>query len=344
MGAFIRKHTVAILLIAVTAFFCLFVQGFASWNNFFNLLRQTATLGIVSAGMVLVIIVGHIDISVGSVVSLVSCVVAIMIVQMGYDPVVACLLGVCLATAIVTFNGAIVLATGMPSMLATLALSQVYQGLTYIVTNSTPISGLPAAMRMIGQGYLGPVPIPVIIMAVMLGVSSFILTRTYPGRYCYAVGSNPEAARLSGIPVGRTILMAFALCGVTVGVAAIVLCSRLFGGFPTAGSGLEMDVITAVVVGGVSFSGGKGKVSGVVQGVLLMGVLSNGLGVMGANTYTQLVCKGVVLVAVVGIDYLQQKNAGRVRTGVFAQLRDRRAARADENTGSGGSTVGALGA
>ena len=308
-----RNYTVAILLVALVAFFCVAAPGFASLTNMFNLLRQTATLGIVSAGMVFVVIAGHIDISVGSVISFISCAVAILIVRAGVNPVVASLIGIALGVVAMSLNGAIVLATGMPSMLATLAISQVYQGLAYIVTNSTPISGLPEAMRMVGQGYLGPVPIPVVIMTVVFAAAAFILNRTYPGRYFYAVGSNAEAARLSGIPVGRSTLLAFALCGVTVGIAAIVLLSRLFGGFPTAGSGLEMDVITAVVVGGVSFSGGKGKMGGVVQGVLLMGVLSNGLGVLGANTNTQLVCKGIVLVVVVGIDYLRQRGVSPAR-------------------------------
>lgn len=305
----LRKYTVAFLLLLLVLFFYLAAPGFASWGNFFNLLRQTAVLGIVSAGMVMVVITGNIDLSVGAVVSLVSCLVAIMIGQMGMPPVLACLIGVLLAVVAMVLNGVIVLATGMPAMLCTLAIMQIYQGVAYIVTKATPVYGLPESMRILGQGYLGPIPIPVLIMGATLLVSGLILSRTYVGRYFYAVGSNSEAARLSGIPIAKTTLLAYALCGLTVGIAALVLMSRLFGGFPRAGDGLEMDVITAVVVGGVSFSGGKGKIFGVIEGVLLMGVLSNGLGVMGANTYTQLVFKGVVLVVVVGLDYYQQKRA-----------------------------------
>jgi ribose transport system permease protein len=309
----LRKYTVAILLCALFAFFCVTVQGFASWSNFFNLLRQTAILGIVSSGMVMVIITGNIDLSVGAVISFVSCLVAIMIVQMGMNPVLACVIGILIAIAAMVFNGIIILFTGMPAMLCTLAIMQVYQGLAYIVTKATPVYGLPESMRMIGQGYIGPIPIPVVIMALSFLASGYILSFTYPGRYFYAVGSNSEAARLSGVSITKTTIVAYALCGLTVGIAALVLMSRLFGGFPTAGSGLEMDVITAVVVGGVSFSGGKGKISGVAQGVLLMGVLSNGLGVMGASTYMQLVFKGIVLVVVVGLDYCQQKKASRIK-------------------------------
>lgn len=308
-----RKYTVAVLLILLVAFFGVTVQGFASWNNLFNLLRQIAVLGIIASGMTMVIITGNIDLSVGSVVSLVSCLVAIMIGQMGMPPLLACLIGLAASVVAIVLNSVIIQVSGMPAMLCTLAMMQIYQGLTYIITNATPVYGLSANMRMLGQGYLGPVPIPVVIMVVMFLVSGIILSRTYLGRYFYAVGSNSEAARLSAIPVVKANFLAYVLCGLAVGVAAIVTMSRLGGGFPTAGSGLEMDVITAVVVGGVSFSGGKGKITGVIQGVLLMGILSNGLGVMGAGTHTQLVFKGIVLILVVGLDYYQRTKMKNIR-------------------------------
>ena len=311
----LKKHTVALLLAALVAFFSIRADGFATWNNFFNLLRQTSILGIVSAGMMIVIITGSIDLSVGSVLSFVSCLVAILIGQQSFNPVIACVLGVFVAICAMVVNCCIIEMTKMPAMLCTLAMMQIFQGLTYIITKATPVYGLPGSLRMLGQGYLGPIPVPVIIMAVCFLVSGYIMSRTYPGRYFYAVGSNREAARLTGIPVTLVSIGAFALCGLFVGIASCVQMSRLFGGYPSAGSGLEMDVITAVVVGGVSFSGGKGKMTGVIQGVLLMGVLSNGLGVMGTSTYTQLVFKGIVLVIVVGLDCLQKnlnhRNKGR---------------------------------
>jgi ribose transport system permease protein len=305
----LRKFTVAILLVGLVVFFCVTAPGFASWNNLFNLLRQIAVLGITSCGMAALMILGKIDLSVGSVVSLVSCLVALMISKIGLSPILACGIGVVVAIAIMVLNGAIVLGTGIPAMLCTLATMQIFQGLTYIITNSTPIYGLPEGMRLLGQGYLWVIPIPVVIMFVLFIFSAIILSRTYLGRYFYAVGSNSEAARLSGIPITKTNLLAYALCGLMVGIAALVTMSRLGGGYPSAGSGLEMDAITAVVVGGVSFVGGKGKISGVFLGILLMGVLSNGLGVMGASTHMQLVFKGIVLIVVAGLDYLQQRRA-----------------------------------
>lgn len=309
MAVYLRKYTVAILLCALVLFFSLSAPGFASWQNFFNLLRQVAILGIVSAGMTPVILAGQIDLSVGSVVSLVSCFVALAIASWNLPPLVACLLGILIAAAAVAFNGLVVLSTKMPAMLCTLATMQIYQGLAYIVTGGTPVYGLPESMRMIGQGYLWVVPVPVILAAVVFLFIGIFLSRTFLGRYVYAVGSNPEATRLSGISVPKVTMLAFVICGIMTGLAACIQTSRLFGGFPTAGSGLEMEVVTAVVVGGVSFSGGRGKASGVVLGVLLMGVLYNGLGIMGVNAYIQMIFRGFVLILVVGLDCWQRHRA-----------------------------------
>lgn len=315
----LRKYTVFVLLVLLAGFFSVTVDGFASWNNLFNLLRQVSILGIVSTGMAMVIITGHIDLSVGSLISLVSCSVALMITKTSIPPFAACLIGVAIAVSAMLLNGAVVLFTGMPAMLCTLATMQIYQGLTYLITNSAPVRGLPDSMRVLGQGYLGPIPVPVVVMLIVFVLGHLILSRTYPGQHFYAVGSNAEAARLSGLSVIKSSLLAFGLCGLLVGLAACIHMSRLFGGFP-AGTGLEMEVITAVVVGGVSFSGGKGNIFGVVLGVLLMGVLSNGLGIMGASTHMQLVFKGIVLVLVVGIDCYQWSKVKGARRHIDAAV------------------------
>ena len=208
----------------------------------------------------------------------------------------------------------------MPAMLCTLASMQIYQGATYMLTGAIPIYGLPESMRFLGQGYIWQIPVPVVIMAVIFLLGGFLLSKTYIGRYFYAVGSNTEAARLSGIPVMLTKLLAYTICGLFVGLAAVVLMSRMFSGHPTAANGLEMEVVTAVVVGGVAFSGGSGKIGGVVQGVLLMGVLSNGLGIMGVGTNAQLVFKGIILLLVVGLDCFQQQKQRKAKMMISTAL------------------------
>ena len=306
---FFNKFTVLILLIIVIAYFGITTPGFMTIGNGMSLLRQIAVLGILSTGFSMVMIAGGLDLSISSQLSLVSCATAMMIVN-GVPSILACIAGIVIAVLISTFNGCAIVTTGMPAMICTLAMQQVLQGVVYIFTGASPVYGLPDSMKIIGQGYiLGIVPIPIIIMAVIFLIGAFILNRTYLGRYFYAVGSNEEATRLSGLSSKKIMILSYVINGVFVGLASIVLMSRIASGQPAAGQGYEMDVITACVVGGIAFSGGKGKMLGVVQGVLVMGVLSNGLGVLGVDSYTQLLCKGIVLIVVVSIDCLREKRA-----------------------------------
>jgi ribose transport system permease protein len=305
----LRRATVPLLILIVMGAFAILSPAFLTLSNMFNILRQVAILGIISAGLTPIVLTGEVDISVGSAVSFISCCVSLLIVKAGINPVVACLIGIVAAIAILVVNCLIVTATGMPSMLESLAAMQIYSGLAYLITKATPVSGLPESMRMVGQGYLGPVPIPVIIVIVVFIVMAFILGRTKLGREIYAVGSNREAARLSGIPVRRVLFATFGMCGALVGLAACVQTSRLFCGSPQAGVGLEMEALTAVVVGGVSFSGGSGKVGSVLFGVILMGVLNNGLSIIGLSSYSQDIVTGAVLLLVVGLDCWQRLHA-----------------------------------
>ena len=275
----LNKFTVLILLAVVVIYFAVSAPGFMTINNGMSLLRQIAVLGILSTGFAMVMIAGGLDLSISSQLSLVSCATALMIVN-GVPCVAACIIGVLIAVAISAFNGMAIVLTGMPAMICTLAMQQVLQGVVYIFTGASPIYGLPEGMKIIGQGYIaGIVPVPIIIMIVIFLIGAFILNRTYLGRYFYAVGSNEEATRLSGLSSKKIMILSYVVNGLFVGLASIVLMSRIASGQPAAGEGYEMDVITACVVGGIAFSGGKGKMLGVVHGVLVMGVLSNGLGV-----------------------------------------------------------------
>ncbi|WP_109730223.1 ABC transporter permease [Faecalicatena orotica] len=306
---FFNKFTVLILLIIVIAYFGITAPGFMTIGNGMSLLRQIAVLGILSTGFSMVMIAGGLDLSISSQLSLVSCATAMMIVN-GVPSILACIGGIVIAVLISTFNGFAIVTTGMPAMICTLAMQQVLQGVVYIFTGASPVYGLPNSMKIIGQGYIfGIVPIPIIIMIAIFLIGAFILNRTYLGRYFYAVGSNEEATRLSGLSSKKIMILSYVINGIFVGLASIVLMSRIASGQPLAGQGYEMDVITACVVGGIAFSGGKGKMLGVVQGVLVMGVLSNGLGVKGVDSYTQLLCKGIVLIVVVSIDCLREKRA-----------------------------------
>jgi ribose transport system permease protein len=303
-----KKQMVPFLLLLLFVYFSLTTRNFFSLNNATNLLRQTAVIGIMSTGFALVMIAGGLDLSVGSIISVVGCITALCIVH-GVPIWLSYVIGMLISMAISLLNATMILVTGMPAMICTLAMQQVLQGITYMITGAAPVYGMPDSVKVLGQGYLWIIPVPVIIMVFCFAIGGFIMKRTYVGRYFYAVGSNPEATRLSGLSVKKIQLLSYLINGFFCGIAGIVMMSRIFSGQPKAGVGFEMDVITACVIGGVAFSGGKGTISGLVEGVLIMGVLSNGLGVKGVDSYTQLVFKGVVLILVVGIDCYQQLRA-----------------------------------
>ena len=220
----------------------------------------------------------------------------------------AVLCSLIMSTGIGLLNGFMVSSIGMPAIIATFATQTVFEGVAYLICGGKPIFGYDERFKMLGQGYIGPVPIPVIIMIICFIIGGFILNKTYFGRYFYAVGGNESAARLSGIRVARVKRLIYALSGFFAGLAGIVLLSRTNSGQATAGKGWEFDVITCVVLGGVSVNGGSGKISNVVAGVLIIGVLKNGMILMNVSAYTQMIVQGVILALAVGFDCWQKRK------------------------------------
>ncbi len=220
----------------------------------------------------------------------------------------AILLTLMMCILIGLFNGFAVATFNMPALIVTFATQTIFAGVAYMISGGMPISGLPEEFAVIGQGYVGVVPIPVLIMIVAFVLGGVILNKTYFGRYFYALGGNEEAAKLSGIRVKAIKMLVFALSGLFGGIAGIVMLSRTNSGQATAGRGYEFDVITAVVLGGVSLSGGSGRMLNVVAGVLILGVLSNGMVLMNVSSYAQMVIKGIILLLAVGFDCVQKKG------------------------------------
>jgi len=265
--------------------------------------------GIAAVGMTFVILIGGIDLAAGSIITLVNVVAAYLMVKMNFSIVAAIITSLMLATAIGALNGFMVARIKMPAIIATFATQIIFEGAAYLMSGGTPIYGFDPAFKLIGQGYIGPVPVPVIIMAIAFAVGAFILNKTYFGRYFYAVGGNEEASRLSGIKVNSVKFMIYALSGFFAGLAGIVMLSRTNSAQPTAGKGFEFDVITCVVLGGVSVNGGFGKISNVIAGTLIIGILTNGMVLMNVSTYMQMVVKGIVLILAVGFDSIQNKGS-----------------------------------
>lgn len=305
----IKDKAIWVVLIVLAIVFTAANPRFISPSNLLTLLRQVSMYGIASIGMTFVILLGDIDLSTGTIISFVNIICAYMMVNMGINPVVAVIISIIAATLIGVMNGFMVSTVGIPAIIATYATQTAFMGLALIICGGMPISGFSQGFAMIGQGYIGIIPIPVIIMIICFAIGSFILNKTYFGRYFYAVGGNVEAAKLSGIRVGRIKYLVFAISGFFAGLAGIVMLSRTASGNASAGAdGFEFEVITCVVLGGVSVTGGYGKMSGVVAGTFIIGALKNGMVLMNVSSYAQKIVMGVVLALAVGFDCIQKKK------------------------------------
>jgi ribose transport system permease protein len=304
----LKKYGIFAVVILLVVFFSIASDNFMHTNNLLNIARQVSMMGIAAVGFTFVLLLGGIDLSIGSVVTLVNIVAAWLMIHGHQNPVVACALAVILAAGIGFLNGWIVAKINMPSIIVTLSMMIIVEGAAYLVCDGLPIFGFPKAFAVLGQGYLGGVPIPVIIMVAVLAIGAFILNKTYFGRYFYAVGGNEEAAKLSGIGVTGIKYLVYTLSGLFAGISGIVLLSRTNSGQVMAGKGFEFDVLTACVLGGVSVTGGVGKISNVVAGVMILGVLNNGLVLLNVNQYAQMEIKGIVLLFAVAFDTIQKNR------------------------------------
>lgn len=283
-------------------------KSFVTSKNMFNILRQISTNMLLACGMTMVIILGGIDLSVGSIIALAGVISAGCVSRYGLPIPVALLVGVLIGLLIGAFNGVIIASTTIPPFIVTLATMNVARGLAKVYTGGSPVRVVTKEWQFLGAGYVGPVPVPVIIMIVVVIISALIMNKTKMGRHIYAVGGNPQAAVFSGIKVAKVKFFVHAFSGVMAGLAGIILASRMYSGQPTAGEGAEMDAIAAVVVGGTSMAGGSGKIGGTVIGALIIGILNNGLNLLNVNSFWQDVVKGIVILLAVFIDYFRTKK------------------------------------
>ncbi|WP_431227378.1 ABC transporter permease [Burkholderia contaminans] len=272
--------------------------SFLSAANLENVLRQVSINAIIAVGMTCVILTGGIDLSVGSVMALSGTLAAGLMVA-GVNAVAALAIGIAVGFGFGFLNGVFVAFAGMPPIIVTLATMGIARGLALIYTGGYPIDGLPEWVAFFGSGKVFGIQAPVLIMLVVYAIAWLLLDRMPFGRYVYAIGGNEQATRLTGVRVARVKLIVYTLAGLTSALAAIVLTGRLMSGQPNAGVGFELDAIAAVVMGGTSISGGRGAILGTLVGALLLGVLNNGLNMIGVNPYVQNVIKGgIILLAI----------------------------------------------
>ena len=282
---------------------------FLTEQNISNVLRQTSINGILAIGMTYVILTGGIDLSVGSVLAFSSMVAASLV--SGEQPqgvFVAIMAGLGTGAALGMVNGLLVSRFGVPPFVATLGMLSVARGLTFIYTDGTPIPNLSPAFRTIGQGFVGPVPVPVFNFAGVALLFWWVLKYTTFGRYIYAVGGNERSARTSGVNTRGVLFGAYIIAGSLAGLAGLILTARTTSALPQAGVSYELDAIAAVVIGGTSLSGGTGSVLGTVIGALIIGVINNGLDLLGVSSYYQQVIKGVIIITAVLLDVSRRRR------------------------------------
>lgn len=294
--------------IAICVLISLFSHVFLTSDNLFNVLRQVSTNACLALGMTMVIILGGIDLSVGSIIALTGTLTVGFITNGHMGIWIAIFLGLVLGTFCGFVNGIIIANTGIPPFIVTLAMMNIARGAAYIYSKGLPVRSFDDTFSAIGDGYLGPIPLPVIYMVVFIVAVSLLLNKTKLGIYIFAVGGNPEAAKFSGIPIKRVQVIVYTLTGFLCAFAGVVLASRMYSGQPSVAQGFELDAIAACVLGGVSMSGGIGRVGGTVLGVLVIGVINNGLNLLNVNSFWQLVVKGIIILIAVYVDMLKKKK------------------------------------
>lgn len=280
--------------------------AFLTFTNIINILRQISVIGIIAIGMTFVIATGGIDLSVGAIVALVGVISTSLVVEGSGTPlIVSVLAGVGVGLLCGMFSGLFIAKLGVPEFIATLATMTIARGLCYVYTDGRPITGFREDYKVIGGGSVGIVPIPVLIFLIIIVIGIIMLNFSKFGRQVLAVGGNEKAAIVSGINAARIKFICYALSGVASAIAGIVLSSRTQTGQPAAGNGNELDAITAVVIGGASLSGGSGSIIGTVVGMLIIGVMTNGLDLLNVSSYYQQVIKGIIILIAVLSDRLK---------------------------------------
>ena len=296
-------------LLAMCVILSLTTNGvFYSQRNLVNVLRQVSSNACLAFGMTFAIITGGIDLSVGSILALSGTLSAGFIAFNNMPVAQAVILAIVIGTALGLFNGFVIAKTTIPPFIVTLAMMQIARGAAYIYSNGQPIRAMFPDYQIIGTGWLGPIPYPVIYMIVFLIVCVILLSKTRFGRHVYAVGGNDKAAIFSGVNVARTKILVYTMSGFLAAFTGVVLCARMASGQPTAGQSFEMDAIAATVLGGTSMSGGVGKIGSTMIGVLIIGVLNNGLNLLGLNSFWQQIAKGIVILLAVYVDMLKKRR------------------------------------
>ncbi|QEM83140.1 ABC transporter permease [Halomonas binhaiensis] len=310
LASFMSNYGIVIAFVVLCLVLSVVSPYFLGVNNLLNVLRQVSINGVLAIGMTFVILTRGIDLSVGSMMAF-SAMVAASFAGAGadYSLILPILLGLGAGLVLGSINGVMVARFAIPPFVMTLGMLSMARGLTYIYNDGMPISSLSSHFLWLGQGTVAGIPVPVLLFATVFILAWFVLRYTTFGRYVYAVGGNPTASRLSGINVRRITFSVYAISGVLCGLAGLMIAARTSAALPQAGVAYELDAIAAVVIGGTSLAGGKGRIIGTLFGVLIIGVINNGLDLLGVSSFYQQLVKGAIIVIAVMLDRSRIANA-----------------------------------
>lgn len=302
----LAQNGVFVALLVLIAFFAIANPRFFSLSNGQTILLQIAELGIIALPLAFIVMTASVDLSVGSIASLSAVVSASVMVETD-SVILGVLAGFAVGAITGAINGVLIAYLGLSPLVVTLGSLSVWGGLALVITSGATVTGLPQDFRSLGTTAIGPVPLPVIILVLAILIAAYILNRRPLGRQVLAIGGNARASRLLGINVYRVQLQLFIASGVVASLAGIMLSAKLQAASPAIGSGLEIQALTVVLLGGVAFSGGSGRITGVVAGLLFVGVLRNGLIILGVSPFVQTTLIGLTLIIGVAMDSSIQK-------------------------------------
>lgn len=305
-----EQASLVIVLIAICIAAACISPVFLTATNIMNVLRQASLTLITSVGMVMILLSGEMDMSVGSTQGLVG-VFSVMVLNRTGSVAAAVLFMIAMGLFLGLCNGLLVTAAKINSLIATLGTMAIFRGVAYVVTGGVSIQVSHPAFQPLGAGSILGVPVPLIIAAAIVAAAWFVLNQTVFGRYIYAIGGNVDAAMLAGVAVKRIKLICFLVSGVLASLSALILAARMNSGQPSAGDGFEFNVVSAVVLGGVSLNGGKGNLSGAVLGVLILALLTNVMTLMNLSSFYQQIARGVVILLAVYLDGRSRRSAER---------------------------------
>lgn len=310
IGKHLSDFSLAILLVSLVIVFSIWTPNFLVRVNITNILVQNVHIAVCMTGVLIIMISGGCDLSIGYQISCVAVLMTKLITEYQVNSVIAIILGVLLGALLGLFNGFIAQKLKSHPMMVTLGTMSIFQGVSYLMSNSKTYFNLPTTYKVLGQYRIGGwLPLNVIVMVLILVVVWVLLEKTCFGRNIYSVGDNPEASRLAGLNVNKIKIMAFVIAGVLVGISAVLLSSRTGSADSTTGPGLEITGITACVLGGVALKGGEGKLWRCIFAVYVLGVLSNGMQLVGLGVYPQYIAKGVIMLTSIYLSNRKKKTA-----------------------------------